>query len=84
MEVVCRGNGVPDAQAAQIAVVVYIRSLGRDWRAPTGRRIATVHEVVGVKDGRAETRLLHRWDETADRFETVAQPQRIAVTGPSR
>jgi hypothetical protein len=84
MEVVCRGNGVPDAQAAQIAVVVYIRSLGTDWRAPTGRRIATVHEVVGVKDGRAETRLLHRWDERTDRFETVAQPQRIAINRRSR
>ena len=84
MEVVCRGNGVPDAQAAHIAIVVYIRSLGRDWRKPTGRRIATVHEVVGVKDGQAETRLLHRWDERTDRFETVAQPRRIALTRPSR
>lgn len=78
MEVVCRGNGVPDAQGAQIAIVVYIRSLGADWRRPTGRRIATVHEVVGVHDGGAETRLLHRWDERTDRFETVAQPRRIA------
>jgi Flp pilus assembly CpaF family ATPase len=84
MEVVCRGNGVADAQAAEIAVVVYIRSLGRDWRRPTARRIATVHEVVGVKSGQAETRLLHRWDEQADRFDTVAQPRRIALTRPSR
>jgi hypothetical protein len=84
MEVVCRGNGVPDPEAAQIAIVVYIRSLGSDWRQPTGRRIATVHEVVGVKDGRAETRLIHRWDERADRFETVAQPRRVAMTRPSR
>lgn len=84
MEVVCRGNGVPDAQAASIAIVVYIRSLGRDWREPTGRRIATVHEIVSVKDGRVKTRLLHRWDERIDRFETVAQPARIALTRPSR
>lgn len=79
MEIVCRGNGVPDDQAARLAIVVYIRSLGRDWRQPTGRRIATVHEIVAVRDARAETRLLHRWDERADRFETVAQPRRIAV-----
>jgi hypothetical protein len=84
MEVVCRGNGVPDAQAAEVAIVVYVRSLGRDWRRPTARRIATVHEVVGVKDGLAETRLLHRWDEQTDRFETVAQPRRIALGRPSR
>jgi hypothetical protein len=79
IEVICRGNGVPDEQAAQIAVVVYIRSLGTDWRQPTGRRIATVHEIVTVRDGRPEARLLHRWDERSDRFETPAQPQRIAV-----
>jgi hypothetical protein len=79
MEVVCRGNRVPDEQAAHIALIVYIRSLGTDWRRPTGRRIATVNEIVAVRDGRPETRLLHRWDERADRFETLAQPLRIAV-----
>jgi hypothetical protein len=78
IEIVCRGNGVPDEQAARIALVVYIRSLGRDWRRPTGRRIATVHEIAAVRDGRRETRLLHRWDEHADRFETLAQPRRVA------
>jgi hypothetical protein len=84
MEIVCRGNGITDEQAAHVALVVYIRSLGRDWREPTGRRIATVHEIVAVRGGRAETRLLHRWDESADRFETVATPRRIAVGGPPR
>jgi hypothetical protein len=84
IETVCRGNGVPDEQAAQIALVVYIRSLGRDWRRPTGRRIATVHEIVSVNGGRPETRLLHRWDETADRFETIERPRRIATGGPPR
>lgn len=79
MEVVCRGNGVPDKQAARIALVVYIRSLGKDWRRPTGRRIATVHEIVSVRDGRPEARLLHRWDEGADRFETVAKARRIVA-----
>ncbi|MGH2491040.1 MAG: hypothetical protein ACRDF9_05975 [Candidatus Limnocylindria bacterium] len=84
IEIVCRGNGVPDDQAAHIALVVYIRSLGTDWQRPTGRRIATVHEIVSVRGGRPETRLLHRWDESADRFETVAQPHRIAVRRTSR
>lgn len=84
IEIVCRGNGVPDEQAAQIALVVYIRSLGRDWRRPTGRRVATVHEIVTVRAGRPETRLLHRWDETADRFETIERPRRIAMGRASR
>ncbi|MGH2377765.1 MAG: hypothetical protein ACRDGT_04755 [Candidatus Limnocylindria bacterium] len=69
-EIVCRGNGVTDEQAARIALVVYIRSLGRDWRAPTGRRVASVDEVLGVSGGRPRTRRLHRWDEATDRFET--------------
>ena len=84
IEIVCRGNGVPDEQAAEIALVVYIRSLGRDWRRPTGRRVATVHEIVTVRAGRPDTRLLHRWDESADRFETVEQPRRIASGRPPR
>ena len=75
---------MPDEQAAQIAIVVYIRSLGTDWQRPTGRRIATVHEIVTVRDGRAETRLLHRWDERADRFETLERPLRIAAGRPPR
>jgi hypothetical protein len=84
IEMVCRANRVPDEQAAQIAVVVYIRSLGNDWQRPTGRRIATVHEIVAVRSGRPETRLLHRWDERRDRFETLERPQRIAAGRPSR
>jgi hypothetical protein len=84
IDVVCRGNGVPDEEAARIAVVVYIRSLGTDWRRPTGRRIATVHEVTSVRRGRPELRLLHRWDESADRFETLSEPRRIAAGGLPR
>jgi hypothetical protein len=84
IDIVCRGNGVPDEQAARIAVVVYIRSLGKDWQRPTGRRIATVHEIVAVRDGRPETRLLHRWDERDDRFETLVEPRRIAAGRPRR
>ena len=84
IDVVCRGNGVPDEQASRIAIVVYIRSLGTDWRRPTGRRIATVHEVTSVRQGRPELRLLHRWDERTDRFETVSEPRRIAAGRPPR
>jgi len=84
IDVVCRGNRVPDAQTAQIALVVYIRSLGTDWRQPTGRRIAAVHEIVTVQDCRPETRLLHRWEERTDRFETLEPPRRIAGGGSPR
>jgi hypothetical protein len=69
-DIICRGNGVPDEHAARISLVVYIRSLGTDWRAPTGRRVAAVDDVLGVTGGRPRTRRLHRWDEAADRFES--------------
>ena len=84
IDIVCRGNRVPDAQTAQIAIVVYIRSLGTDWRQPTGRRIAAVHEIVAVRDCRPETRPLHRWDQRTDRFETLERPVRIAAGRPPR
>lgn len=73
-EIVCQGNAVPDEDAARVTLVVYLRSLGEDWRRPTRRVVAAVHEVTGVVDGRPRARLLHRWDEASDRFETVAQP----------
>ncbi|MEX2446470.1 MAG: hypothetical protein WD734_03945 [Dehalococcoidia bacterium] len=80
-EVICRGNGVPDEQAAHLRLAVYIRVLGQDWRQPEGRRVAAVHEIVSVEAGQPRTRLLHRWDETTDTFEAVEQPRRIAADG---
>ncbi len=77
--VLAEGNGVPDEDASRIDLMVYIRSLGDDWRAPTRRAIAEVHEVERVVDGRPQTRLLHRWDEAADRFEQLAEP--LALNG---
>src|SRR5438552_7777939 len=66
--IICRGCGVPDAHAARIALVVYLRSLG-EWEHPTRRVVSTVHEIRAVKDGRPEAKLLFRWDEKTDRFE---------------
>lgn len=78
-DIICKENGVPDELAAKLSLVVYLRSLGSDWQAPTGRRVAKVHEILGVKGGRPDARLLFRWDEATDRFITVAAPQRIGV-----
>lgn len=69
-DIICRQNGVPDEDAARIALVVYIRSLGTDWRAPTRRVVASVDEVLGVSRGKPRTNQLHRWDEASNRFET--------------
>lgn len=67
-DVICRENRVPDEHAARISLVVFIRSLGTDWRRPTGRRVTTVDEVLGVSGGRPRTRRLHSWDEATDTF----------------
>ncbi len=66
--IICRGCGVPDADAARISLVVYLRSLG-EWEHPTRRVVSTVHEIRGVQDGRPDARLLFEWDEAKDRFE---------------
>jgi hypothetical protein len=68
---ICGGCGVPDADAARISLVVYLRSLG-EWEHPTRRVVSAVHEIRGVRDGKPDARLLFRWNETADRFERAA------------
>ena len=66
--IICNGCGVPDAHAARISLVVYLRSLG-EWEHPTRRVVSTVHEIRGVKNGKPDAKLLFRWNEKADRFE---------------
>jgi len=68
---IVRENGVPEADLERLDLLVHLRSLGDDWQAPTRRVVAHVHEGV------ASPRLLHRWDEAADRFEVVAAPSRF-------
>lgn len=64
---ICRGCGVPDDDARKISLAVYLRSIG-PWEEPSRRVVDSVHEVTGVERGRPATRVLHRWDEKADRF----------------
>lgn len=77
--ILCDGNGVPDEHASRIDLMVYLRSLGDDWRAPTRRVLAEMHEIDGVVDGRPQGRMLHRWDEQSDRFEQLADPSWAAA-----
>jgi hypothetical protein len=64
---ICDGCGVPDADAAKVALAVYLRSLGR-WEEPTRRVVAEVNEIENVRGGRPKTKTLFRWDEQTDRF----------------
>ena len=73
---VIAGNGVPDEQASLMDLVVYIRSIG-PWQDPERRAVESIHEVERVEDGEVTARLIHRWDETADRFESVDTPSLV-------
>jgi len=64
---ICKGCGVPDADAAKIKFAVYLRSIGR-WEEPTRRVVQSIHTIDGVQDGKPHLTLLHRWDEQHDRF----------------
>ncbi len=74
--IICGGNAIPDDLAARIDLVVYVRSIGR-WDDPTRRVVESIHEVEGVSGGRPRARLLHRWNEASDGFETLATPSRF-------
>jgi type IV secretory pathway ATPase VirB11/archaellum biosynthesis ATPase len=70
-EIISGANRVPDRDASKIGLVVYLRSLGRDWREPERRVVATVHQIDGVESGKPRAKLLHRWNERLDRFENA-------------
>lgn len=84
LEIIRSGNEVPDEDVARLDLVIHLRSLGPDWRAPVRRVVAAVDEIEDVRAGPIRTRLLHRWDEAADRFETLAVPTRFTLAAPSR
>lgn len=78
---VIAANDVPDEDAAQIELMVYIRSLGPDWRQPERRVVQAVYEIDDVVRGEPWTRELHRWDEAADRFLQLEPPNRVGSGG---
>ena len=75
-DVICKGNGVTDQDASRIDLMVYIRLFG-DGPASFWRRVAEIHEVDRVESGYPHGRLLHRWIEDQDAFETVEPSQLI-------
>jgi Flp pilus assembly CpaF family ATPase len=75
---ISQGNDVADEDASKISYMVYIERMGDDLDS-FWRRVAEVHEVDRVVDGKPQGRLLHRWDAQADRFERVAEPRLLTV-----
>ena len=72
-DAICQGNEVTDQAASRIDMMLYIRRFGDDldtfWR-----RLAEVHEIDYVQDGKPHGRLLYRWVEEEDRFESAEAP----------
>jgi hypothetical protein len=64
---ICHGCGVPDTDASRIRFAVHLRSIGH-WEEPTRRVVQSVHAIEGVRGGKPELKILHRWDEQHDRF----------------
>ena len=76
---VTQGNQVADEDASRINYMVYIERMGNDL-SDFWRRIAAVHEVDRVVDGRPQGRLLWRWSPEGDRFEHVEASQRLRAS----
>ena len=75
------GNGVPDHQAAEIALVVYIELFGTSMR-DLWRRVTDVYEVEAVDRGRPSGRSLFRWRSAGDEFEALDLPRRFSLSTP--
>jgi hypothetical protein len=73
------GNGVPDHQAAKIALVVYISLFGTSMR-DLWRRVTDVYEVEAVEGGRPRGRSLFRWRPGEDDFEGLDLPRRFSLS----
>lgn len=69
------GCGVPAEDVARLSLVVYLRAFGPP-ESPTHRRVATVHRIAGVRNGKPDARPLFRWIEDGDRFERVGDTAR--------
>lgn len=81
---ICRENSVSDDDAGKIEYMVYVERFGGD---PDGaddddlywRRVTGLYEIVAVRDGVPEARLLSRWVKKDDRFEELARPRLLDV-----
>lgn len=64
---ICVDNEISDADASNIQFVVHILRFGEDDES-YWRRVDSVHEITGVKDGAPVASELFSWDEKSDSF----------------
>ncbi len=75
---VTEGNGISDAAASRIGLVLYIELFGNDL-ADFWRRLSEVYEVDRVEGGRAQGRTLFRWLRSNDTFARENEPRNFAA-----
>ena len=77
LRVITQENGVSDADAGHLKLVVYVEVV-----RPGVRRIAEVFEVDEVAGGRPIGRTLFRWVRESDRFEKLEEPRSFGLDRP--
>jgi hypothetical protein len=70
-EEICLGNGISDSDASRINYMIYIDCFYSSSHHDIVRRISSVYEISGVKSGKPEAKILHRWLPENDIFESV-------------
>jgi len=82
---VTQGNGISDAAASRIGLVLYIELFG-NGSADFWRRLSEVYEVDRVEGGRPHGRTLFRWQRSNDTFARENEPRNFAANAdlPSR
>lgn len=80
IQVVTRGIGIPDEQAAAFNLVLYIQRFG-DPSTGYWRRLSEIFEVEGVENGRPVGQTLFRWHQTDDSFDQAASPRQFGTDG---
>jgi hypothetical protein len=77
VDVITTQNGVPDADAGALNLIVYIEVF-RTGDGSVARRVTEVYELDRIENGRALGRTLYRWRRETDTFEKLSEPQNFA------
>jgi hypothetical protein len=73
LDEIVAGNGVSEADASRLKLVLYVERFGTN-RLNFWRRLVELYELHKVEDGKPIGHPLYRWHADGDRFEKVADP----------
>lgn len=76
IDVLTTGNAIPDGDASNVDLIVYIEVF-RSEAGETIRRVSEVYELFNVEGGEPRGQTLFRWDSARDAFETLAPPRQF-------